>query len=211
MRRNVFSITLIGLVSLVGALSAQPPSAVTPVSTANSRGSGPLDRLAFRQIGPGAPSGRIDDFAVLETDPTTFYVATASGGLLKTTNNGTTFAPVFDHEATRSIGDVAIAPDRHQPGLGRHRREQQPAVVSWGDGVYKSTDGGKTWKNMGLRESNQIARVIVDPIDHDVVYVAALGDLWRPAASAACTRPPTAASPGSGRSTSTTTPAPPSW
>ena len=126
---NGLSMTLLVLVALVTALSAQAPSAVTPVFTANSRGTGPLDRLAFRQIGPGAPSGRIDDLAVLESDPATFYVATATGGVHKTTNNGTTFTPVFDHEGTLVGGRHRHRPDRPEPGLGRHRREQQPPVV----------------------------------------------------------------------------------
>ena len=178
MRRNVFSITLLGLVSLVPALSAQAPSAVTPVFTADSPGAGALDRLAFRQIGPGAPSGRIDDLAVLESDPSTFYVATATGGVHKTVNNGTTFTPVFDHEGSSSVGDMAIAPTDANlvwVGTGENNNRQSS---SWGDGIYKSTDGGRSWKNMGLHASKQIARVIVDPVDFNVVHVAALGDLW---------------------------------
>ena len=178
MLKNRLSITLLGLVALVTALSAQAPSAVTPVFTANSRGTGPLDRLAFRQIGPGAPSGRIDDLAVLESDPSTFYVATATGGVHKTTNNGTTFTPVFDHEGSSSVGDIAIAPTDANlvwVGTGENNNRQSS---SWGDGIYKSTDGGRSWKNMGLRASKQIARVIVDPVDFNVVHVAALGDLW---------------------------------
>jgi photosystem II stability/assembly factor-like uncharacterized protein len=178
MRRNTLSITLLAVVSLVTALSAQAPPAVTPVFTAQSPGTGPLDRLSFRQIGPGAPSGRIDDLAVLESEPSTFYVATATGGVHKTTNNGTTFTPVFDHEGTSSVGDIAIGatdPNLVWVGTGENNNRQSS---SWGDGIYKSTDGGLSWKNMGLRASKQIARVIVDPVDFNVVHVAALGDLW---------------------------------
>jgi len=144
----------------------------------NSSASSPFDKLRFREIGPATPSGRIDDFAVLESNPTVFYVATATGGLWKTTNNGTTFETVFDNETTSSIGDAAIAPNDANlvwVGTGENNNRQSS---SWGDGVYKSTDGGKTWKNMGLRDSKQIARIIVDPVDSDVVYVAALGSLW---------------------------------
>ena len=136
--------------------------------------------MRFREIGPATVGGRIDDFAVLESNPAVFYVATATGGLLKTVNNGTTFESVFDNEATSSIGDVAIAPNDANlvwVGTGENNNRQSS---SWGDGVYKSTDGGKTWKNMGLRDSKHIARIIVDPVDHDVVYVAALGSLWGP-------------------------------
>jgi photosystem II stability/assembly factor-like uncharacterized protein len=144
----------------------------------NSSAPSPFDKLRFREIGPATPSGRIDDFAVLESNPAVFYVATATGGLWKTTNNGTTFETVFDNETTSSIGDAAIAPGDANTvwvGAGENNNRQSS---SWGDGVYKSTDGGKTWKNMGLRDSKQIARIIVDPVDSDVVYVAALGSLW---------------------------------
>ncbi|MCG3163218.1 MAG: hypothetical protein JMDDDDMK_04603 [Acidobacteria bacterium] len=146
----------------------------------NSSASSPFDKLRFREIGPATPAGRIDDFAVLESNPAVFYVATATGGLLKTVNNGTTFESVFDNEATSSIGDVAIAPSDPNlvwVGTGENNNRQSS---SWGEGVYKSTDGGRTWKNMGLGDSKQIARIIVDPVDHDVVYVAALGSLWGP-------------------------------
>src|SRR5262245_5633545 len=140
----------------------------------------PFEKLRLREIGSAAPSGRIDDFAVLESNPAVFYVATATGGLWKTVNNGTTFETVFDNEATSSIGDVAIVPsDANHVWVGTGENNNRQSS-SWGDGVYKSTDGGKTWKNSGLRDSKQIARIIVDPIDHDVVYVAALGSLWGP-------------------------------
>ncbi|MGE0811754.1 MAG: WD40/YVTN/BNR-like repeat-containing protein [Vicinamibacterales bacterium] len=178
MRKSTLSLTLVGFVALVGALGAQAPPARTPAMTEKSAGSGPLDRLAFRQIGPGAPSGRVDDFAVLESDPSTFYVAAATGGIHKTTNGGITFTPVFDNESTSSVGDIAIAPTDANlvwAGTGENNNRQSS---SWGDGIFKSTDGGLTWKNMGLRQSKHIARVLVDPVDFDVVYVAALGDLW---------------------------------
>lgn len=140
----------------------------------------PFDKLKFREIGPATPSGRIDDFAVLESNPAVFYVATATGGLWKTVNQGTTFETVFDNEASSSIGDVAIAPaDANLVWVGTGENNNRQSS-SWGDGVYKSTDGGKSWRNMGLRESKHIARIIVDPVDHDVVYVAALGSLWGP-------------------------------
>ncbi|HWH79368.1 MAG TPA: hypothetical protein VNT76_18435, partial [Candidatus Binatus sp.] len=138
----------------------------------------PFAGLRFREIGPASPAGRIDDFAVLESNPAVFYVATATGGLWKTVNQGTTFNTVFDNETTSSIGDVAIAPTDANlvwVGTGENNNRQSS---SWGDGVYKSVDGGKSWKNMGLRDSKHIARIIVDPVDSDVVYVAALGSLW---------------------------------
>ena len=140
----------------------------------------PFDRLKFRSIGPAAPSGRIDDFAVFEKNPAVFYVASATGGLWKTVNYGTTFTPVFEKEAVSSIGDVAIAPgDPNVVWVGTGEANNRQSS-SWGDGIYKSTDGGAHWTNRGLRESFQIARIVVDPVDNDVVYVAALGNLWAP-------------------------------
>ncbi|MFO0842242.1 MAG: hypothetical protein U0797_07560 [Gemmataceae bacterium] len=136
--------------------------------------------LAWRGIGPASMGGRIAAFSVYEADPTTFWVATASGGLLKTTNNGTTFEHQFDKEATVSIGDVCVAPSNKEivwVGTGENNPRNS---VSYGDGVYKSTDGGKSWKNMGLRRTFQIGRVVVHPTNPDVVYVGALGRLYGP-------------------------------
>ena len=123
--------------------------------------------------------GRIDDLAVLESNPAVFYVGTATGGLWKTVNNGTTWEVLFDDlDDTVSIGDIAINPNDANTvwvGSGENNNRQSG---SWGNGIYKSTDGGNTWKHMGLGTSKHIARIIVDPVDHDVVYVAALGSLW---------------------------------
>jgi len=140
---------------------------------------GPFDKLRFRNIGPAGMSGRIDDIAVLARNPDVFYVASATGGLWKTENGGITVTPVFDSAPAISIGAVAIPADDPNlvwVGTGEANNRQSS---SWGDGVYRSTDGGASWKNMGLRESKQIARILIDPIDREVVYVAALGDLWR--------------------------------
>lgn len=136
--------------------------------------------MKWRSIGPCSMGGRITAISVFEADPTTYYVATASGGLLKTTNNGTTFEHQFDREATVSIGDVAVAPSNKDivyvgTGEGNPRNS-----VSYGDGVYKSTDGGKTWTNVGLKKTFQIGRVIVHPTNPDIVYVGALGRLYGP-------------------------------
>ncbi len=154
--------------------------AILACTEAASAQSGPFDGLHFRNIGPATSSGRIDDFAVLARDPRVFYVAAATGGLWKTTNGGITVTPVFDDAGTSaSIGAVAIAPNDANlvwVGTGENNNRQSS---SWGDGIYKSADGGKTWKNMGLSGSKQIARIVVDPVDPDVVYAAALGDLWK--------------------------------
>jgi photosystem II stability/assembly factor-like uncharacterized protein len=136
--------------------------------------------LKWRSIGPAAMGGRIVAFAVNEADPTNYWVATASGGLLKTTNNGTTFQHQFDKEATVSIGDVQVArsnPNIVWVGTGENNPRNS---VSYGDGVYKSTDGGKTWKNMGLQKTFQIGRIAIHPTNPDIVYVGALGRLYGP-------------------------------
>jgi photosystem II stability/assembly factor-like uncharacterized protein len=136
--------------------------------------------LNWRSIGPCSMGGRIVALAVCESDPTTFWAATASGGLIKTTNGGTTFVHQFDKEATVSIGDVAVAPSNKDivwVGTGEHNPRNS---VSYGDGVYKSTDGGKSWKNMGLKKSFQIGRILIHPTNPDIVYVGALGRLYGP-------------------------------
>src|SRR5688500_16760177 len=136
--------------------------------------------FAWRCIGPANMGGRITGLAVFEADPSCYYVATASGGLLKTINNGSTFEHQFDKEATVSIGAVAVAQtDRNIVWVGTGEANPRNSV-SYGDGVYKSTDGGKTWKNMGLRKSYQIGKIIVHPKDPNIVYVGALGRLYGP-------------------------------
>jgi photosystem II stability/assembly factor-like uncharacterized protein len=153
-----------------------PPSPTAPVGLPGDW----VNALKWRCIGPAAMGGRIVAVSVFEDDPSTYWIATASGGLLKTINNGVTFEHQFDHEATVSIGDVCVAPsDRNVVwvGTGEHNPRNS---VSYGDGVYKSTDGGKTWKNMGLKKSFQIGRVVVHPKDPNIVYVGALGRLYGP-------------------------------
>lgn len=134
--------------------------------------------LRLRSIGPANMSGRIVDLAVLESDPYQFYAATATGGLWKTENNGVTFEPIFENEATHSIGAIAL--NQNHPnilwvGTGERANRQSN---SWGDGVYKSTNGGKTWANMGLKDSHHIGRIVLHPTDSNTVYVAAMGHLW---------------------------------
>ena len=137
-----------------------------------------LKNLEFREIGPATMGGRIDDFAVVESNPNIVFVGAASGGVWKTTNNGTTWEPVFDKEGVSTIGDIAIAPSDPSivwVGTGEPNNRQSS---SWGDGVYRSLDGGKTWKKMGLEATHHIGRIVIHPKNPDVVYVAALGHLW---------------------------------
>jgi photosystem II stability/assembly factor-like uncharacterized protein len=136
--------------------------------------------LNWRSIGPAGMGGRITAISVFEADPTTYWIATASGGLLKTVNNGVTFEHQFDKEATVSIGDVCVAPsDKNIVWVGTGEGNPRNSV-SYGDGVYKSTDGGKKWKHMGLKKSFQIGRLAIHPKDPNIVYVGALGRLYGP-------------------------------
>jgi len=139
-----------------------------------------LKNLKWRCIGPANMGGRIDDFAVVETNPFIIYVGTASGGVWKTINNGVTWEPIFDDQSTSTIGDVTVTPSNPDivwVGTGEPNNRQSS---SWGDGVFKSEDGGKTWKNMGLRDTHHIGRIGIHPSNPDIVYVAALGRLWGP-------------------------------
>lgn len=139
-----------------------------------------LSGLKFRNIGPAFTSGRIADFAVNPGNPFEYYVAVASGHIWKTTNNGITFEPIFDDYGTYSIGCLAM--DSNNPnvvwaGTGENNHQR---ALGYGNGVYKTIDGGKSWKNMGLKESRQIGMIAIDPRNSDVVYVAAEGSAWGP-------------------------------
>ncbi len=139
-----------------------------------------VDAFRWRSIGPANMGGRCIDIAVHPTDRSCYWVATASGGLLKTTNSGNTYKHQFDGEATVSIGAIAVSqshPDVVWVGTGEANPRNS---VSWGDGVYKSIDGGATWQHMGLEESHQVGVVVIHPTNPDIVYVGALGHLWGP-------------------------------
>ncbi|MBI3411325.1 MAG: glycosyl hydrolase [Planctomycetes bacterium] len=141
-------------------------------------GSAPFGGLKLRSIGPAITSGRIAAFAVHPTDTSIYYVAVASGGVWKTINAGTTWSPIFDKEGSYSIGAIALDPKNPQVvwvGAGENNSQRS---VSYGDGVYRSDDAGKSWKNVGLKSSEHIGRILIDPRNSDVVYVAAQGPLW---------------------------------
>jgi len=139
-----------------------------------------LDGPTFRNIGPASMSGRIVDMEVVEQDVDVFYLATSTGGLWKTTDRGTNYTVLFDDQAVFSLGDVAVhQADTSIVWLGTGERASRQSS-GWGDGVYKSTDGGTTWQNMGLRDSKHIGRITLHPTDTDVAYVAAMGHLWGP-------------------------------
>ena len=136
--------------------------------------------LKFRSIGPGSSSGRVMSIAVNPKNKFEYYVGVASGGVWKTVNDGTTWTPVFDGEGSYSIGWVALDPnDASVVWVGTGESNSQRSV-SYGDGIYRSVDGGKSWENLGLKKSEHIGRVVIDPRDSKVVYVAAEGPLWGP-------------------------------
>lgn len=134
--------------------------------------------ITFRDIGPTAQGMRFTDFAVPLQKPYTFYVASSSGGLLKTENNGQTYERLFENESVISIGDITVAPSNPNILYLGSGEANSSRSTYWGDGIYKSTDAGKTWKNVGLKESHHIGRIVVHPTNPDIVYVAALGHLY---------------------------------
>jgi photosystem II stability/assembly factor-like uncharacterized protein len=139
-----------------------------------------LAGLQFRNIGPAMISGRVSDFAVDPRNRSHYYAAVASGGVWRTENAGTTWKPVFDGEGAYSIGCVALDPTNpFTVWVGTGEANSQRSV-SYGDGIYKSEDGGASWKNMGLRKSEHIAVILFDPRNHHTMYVAAQGPLWAP-------------------------------
>ncbi|MBU00453.1 MAG: glycosyl hydrolase, partial [Gemmatimonadetes bacterium] len=161
------------LTAVLGAVSATDTRAQTDLETA-------VSHLQFRSIGPALMGGRIADLAVVEAKPQVFYVGTASGGVWKTVNHGTSWTPLFDEQPNGSIGDVTVHqanPNLIWVGTGEPQNRQSSP---WGDGVYKSTDAGNTWTHMGLDQTKHVARILIHPRNPDVVYVAAVGDLWGP-------------------------------
>jgi photosystem II stability/assembly factor-like uncharacterized protein len=167
---------LVGLISsfvlCVSSVSAQQE---TPLLTAEA-----FAGLELRNLGPALMSGRIADIVKDPTDPSVWYVGVASGGVWKTTNAATTWTPIFDDYATYSVGSLALDPRNPQVvwvGTGENNSQRS---VGWGDGIYKSRDGGETFERMGLQRSEHIGKIVVDPGDSNVVWVAAQGPLWSP-------------------------------
>lgn len=179
-----FTVVLLFLTCIAGI--SQPVNAQrrrapeTPADAAYSPNASMLSILKFRSLGPAAYSGRISDFAVNPENPSEYYVGTSAGGLWKTVNKGTTFDPIFDSQPVYSIGALAI--DYNNPnilwvGTGENNTQRN---LSYGDGVYKSTDAGRTFTNVGLKKSEHIGKIIIDHTCSNTVYVAAQGPAWGP-------------------------------
>ncbi len=163
-----------GLSSQVGrAQDSDEPRDKTPGLNADL-----VSGLSFRGIGPAFMSGRIGDIAVDPQNPSTWYLAIASGGVFKTTNAGTTWQPIFDRYGSYSIGCVTVDPkNRHVVWVGTGENNSQRSV-GYGDGIYKSLDGGASFTKMGLETSEHIAKILIHPDDSNTIYVAAQGPLW---------------------------------
>ena len=169
----------LGIAALAAALLL-PVSPITAPAAAQTPTADQLSGLEFRTIGPAVMSGRIVDLAINALDPTVWYAASATGGVWKTTSNGIEWEPVFEDEGTHSVGAIALHPvDTSVVWVGTGERANRQSS-SWGDGVYRSTDGGETWTHVGLEESHHVGRIALHPTDPEIAYVAAMGHLWGP-------------------------------
>jgi photosystem II stability/assembly factor-like uncharacterized protein len=168
------------LICLLLSGSVYPEMLIAGGNESDSAVASAVSSLKWRSIGPAFTSGRISDFAVNPKNPRHYFVAVASGNIWLTTNAGTTFEPVFDNYGAYSIGALAMDPNNPfviWAGTGEHNHQR---ALGYGDGVYKSIDGGKSWKNMGLKDSRQIGEIAIDPRNSDIVFVAAEGSVWGP-------------------------------
>ena len=177
--RQLYSILVFALLCTIPLYGQQKKKAPeTPVT--DTLKAATFSGLKFRSIGPAFTSGRIADFAVNPNNHSEYYVAVASGHLWKTENSGTTWQPVFDNNGAYSMGCVTMDPNNSNVvWLGTGENNHQRAL-GYGNGVWKTLDGGKSWNNMGLKESRQIGGIVVDPTNSDVVFVAAEGSAWGP-------------------------------
>src|SRR5204862_3212857 len=154
--------------------SATPTSSATPPQLTDVL----FKNLKARSIGPAVMGGRVSDIAIDPRNPFVFYVGLGHGGIFKTNDDGVTFEPIFDKQPMLSIGAIAVAPsDSDVIWVGTGEANDRNSS-DWGNGVYRSTDGGENWQNVGLKDSRAIARIIVDPKKSEVAYVAAMGHLW---------------------------------
>jgi photosystem II stability/assembly factor-like uncharacterized protein len=167
--------SICGVLIVTATIALQPPAATAKPAELTTEA---IKRLSLRSIGPCFTPGRVGDVVVDPKNRSIWYVGLASGGVWKTTNRGTTWKPLFDEQGSYSIGCLAIDPKNSEViwvGTGENQSQRS---VSFGDGIYRSADGGSTWQNMGLMKSEHIAKILIDPRYSDVLYVAAQGPLW---------------------------------
>ncbi len=160
-------------------LAALALAAATPAPAQQAITSQELAAFSPRHVGPAVTGGRIHDVEALAHDPSTIYVASASGGLWKSVNRGITWTNLWEHMPVSTFGDLAVAPSDPNILYAGTGEQQNRQSTSWGNGVYRSDDAGATWRHLGLEETRHTGRVRVHPADPDIVYVAALGNLWR--------------------------------
>src|SRR5947209_1816490 len=181
MSRHGLAVSLVILGLLIAARPAaaqQPGDGKKPAKKNEPMSAATFAGLKLRSLGPAVTSGRVVAFAVHPIDRGHYYVAAASGGVWKTVNAGVTWTPAFDNEGSYSIGAITLDPRNPAVvwvGTGENNSQRS---VSYGDGVYRSDDGGKSWKNVGLKSSEHIGKILIDPRNSQTVYVAAQGPLW---------------------------------
>jgi photosystem II stability/assembly factor-like uncharacterized protein len=181
LRAGFTALFFIAGTALASPQSAEPPapgSAASPSPSPSPTPTPPYNRVAFREVGPAVAGGRVTSVVGVPDDPKLYFLGSAGGGVWKTVNGGATWTPLFDQQSVSAIGAVAIDPKDHRVvwvGTGETNPRND---VSWGDGVYKSTDGGRTWMNMGLAATRSIASIVIDPRDPATVLVGALGDVF---------------------------------
>ena len=184
MSKNLFIVIILGLFICSNAGAQKKKNTLKEAANDTLKKetglSSTFSGLSFRSIGPAWAAGRISDFAVNPENHSEIYVGVSAGNIWKTTNNGTTWTPVFDKYGAYSIGCLKMDPSNPSViwvGTGENNHQRQ---IGYGDGIYKSEDGGASWKNMGLKESRQIGMIAIDPRNTDIVYVAAEGSIWGP-------------------------------
>lgn len=182
MKKSLFIAFLFGFIFCQDPGMAQKKKSAAKAPEKKETGLNPATfrGLKFRSIGPAWQAGRISDFAVNPRDHSEIYVGVSAGNVWKSINDGTTWEPVFDKYGAYSIGCLRMDPNNHNVvwvGTGENNSQRQ---LGYGDGIYKTEDGGQSWQDMGLKESRQIGMIQVDPRNSDVVYVAAEGSIWGP-------------------------------
>ena len=172
------TLVLAGSLAAAGPLAAQGDTRAATAPAGISLDAARVTALKARAIGPAVMGGRVSDIAIVPGDPETWYVGLATGGVMKTTDGGATYSAVFEKEPAASIGAVAVWPANPNVVWVGTGEANDRNSSGWGNGVYRSTDGGTTWARAGLERSRTIARIVVDPHDRDVAWAAAMGDLW---------------------------------
>ena len=178
--RHAAGVLALSVACVAPALAQQPAVPATPAPLINQPDSPLLRGFRWRSIGPVGQGVRVDDFAVDEKNPTTYYVGFAVSGVAKTVNNGTTFEPIFDTYGSASIADIALAPSDPNILYVATGEANNRQTTSYGDGLYKSTDAGKTFTNIGFKDAQTLGRIIVHPRDPNTVWIAVGGHLYGP-------------------------------